>query len=42
MHVNISITVKTVGVISLGYGRKLEESEWYNYFFIIFNVLESK
>ena len=42
MHVNVSITVKTVGVISLFDGRKLEESEGYNYFFIVFYMLELK
>ena len=31
MHVNISVTVKTAGRISLNDGRKLEESEGYNY-----------
>ena len=42
MHVNISVTVKTVGAISLFDGGKLEESEKYNYFFEVFYVLESK
>ena len=42
MHVNISITVKTVGGISLYDGGKLGESEGYNYFFVVFHVLESK
>ena len=42
MHINASITVKTVGGISLFDGGKLEESEGYNYFFDIFCVLESK
>ena len=42
MHVNISITVKTVGRISLCDGRKLEKSEGYNYFFVVFYVIESK
>ena len=32
MHVNNSVTVKTVGRISLGDGGQLEESEGYNYF----------
>ena len=36
MHVNISVTVKTIGGISLCDGGKLEDSEGYNYFFIIF------
>ena len=34
MHVNVSVTVKTVGGISLFDGGKLEESEGYNYFFL--------
>ena len=42
MHVNTSVIVKTVGGISLLDGRKLEESEGYNYFFDVFNVLELK
>ena len=42
IHVNISITVKTVGGISLCDGGKLVESEGYNYFFVVFYVLESK
>ena len=42
MHVNVSVTVKTVGGISLFDGGKLEESKGYNYFFGVFNVLESK
>ena len=32
MHVNISVTVKTVGSISLFDGREVEESEGYIYF----------
>ena len=40
MYVNNSITVKTVGGISLCDGRKLEESEGYNYFFMVFYVLD--
>ena len=42
MQVNISIIVKTVGRISLCDGGKLEESEGYNYFFVVFYVLELK
>ena len=42
MHVNVSVTVKTVGGISLFDDGKLEESEGYNYFFVVFYVLESK
>ena len=42
MHVNISVTVKTVGGISLFAGRKLGESEGYNYFFVIYYLLELK
>ena len=42
MHINISVTVKTVGGISLCDGGKLEESEGYNYFFVIFYVLQLK
>ena len=42
MHVNNSITVKTVGGIPLCDGVKLEESEGYDYFFVIFYVLDSK
>ena len=38
MHVNISVTVKTVGEISLSDGEKLEEYEGYNYFFGVFCV----
>ena len=36
MHVNNSVTVKTVGGISLCNEVKLEESEGYNYFFCCF------
>ena len=42
MHVNVSVVVKTVDGISLFDGRKLEESEGYNNFMIIFYELESK
>ena len=42
MHVNNSVTVKTVGGISLCDGGQLEEPEGYNYFFVIFYVLVSK
>ena len=42
MHVNNSVTVKTVGGISLCDGGKLEEYEEYNYFFIVFYMLELK
>ena len=42
MHVNSSVTVKTVGGISLCDGGKLEESEGYNYFLVVFFVLELK
>ena len=42
MHVNVSVTVKTVGSISLFDRGKLEESEGDNYFFVVFCVLESK
>ena len=42
IHVNISITVNTVGRISLCDGGKLVQSEGCNYFFIISFVLESK
>ena len=38
MHVNVSVTVKTFGGISLFDGGKLEESEGYNYFFVVFYV----
>ena len=38
MHVNVNVTVKTVGRISLNDGGKLEESEGYNYFFVVFYV----
>ena len=36
MHVNICVTVKTVGEISLCDGGKLEESEGCKYFFLRF------
>ena len=36
MHVNISVTVKTVSMISLNDGRKFEESEGNNFFFFFF------
>ena len=42
MHVNVSVTVQTVGGISLFDGGKLAESEGYKYFFVVFYVLESK
>ena len=42
LRVNISVTIKTVGGISLCDGGQLEEPEGYNYFFVIFYVLESK
>ena len=42
MHLNISVTVKTVGGISSCDGGNLEESEGYNYFFVVFYVLKSK
>ena len=35
MHENNSVTVKTVGEISLYDGGKLEKSEGYNYFFVV-------
>ena len=38
MHVNNSVTVKTVGVISLCDGEQLEEFEGYNYFSVVFCV----
>ena len=38
MHVNVSITVKTVGGIFLFDGGKLEDSEGYSYFFVVFYV----
>ena len=41
MHVKVSITVKNVGGISIFDGGKLNESEGYNYFFVVY-VLESK
>ena len=42
MHVNVSVTVKTFGGISLFYGGKFEKSKGYNYIFVVFYVLESK
>ena len=42
MRINISVTVKTVGRIAIFDDGKLEESEGYNYFFVIFYVLKSK
>ena len=42
MRVNNSVTVKTVGGISLCDGEQFEESEGYNYFYVVFYVLESK
>ena len=39
MQVNISFTVKTFGGISLCNDGKLEESEGYNYFFVVFYVI---
>ena len=42
MNVNLSVTVKNVGEISLLGGGKLEESEGYNYFFVVSYVFESK
>ena len=42
MYVIVSVLVNTVGGICLFDGRKLEESEGYNYCFIAFYVLESK
>ena len=36
MHVKVSVTVKTVGGISVFGGGKLEESEGNNYFFVVF------
>ena len=41
MNVNNSGTVKIVGRTSLCEGGKVEESEDYSYFFVIFSVLES-
>ena len=40
MHVNVSVTVKTVGRISSFDVGKSEESEDYNYFFVLFYMLE--
>ena len=37
-----SVTVKTVGWVSLCDDGQLEESEGCNYFFVVFYVLESK
>ena len=42
MHVNISVKVKTVGKISSNDVGKLEESEGYNYFLVVFYLLELK
>ena len=42
MHVNVSVTVKTFGGISLFDGGKFEKSKGYNYIFVVFYVLESK
>ena len=42
MRVNFSVTVKTIGGISIWDGGKLEESEGYEYFFVVFYVLKSK
>ena len=42
MHVNVIITVKTGGGISLCDGGSLVESEAYNYFSAVSFVLESK
>ena len=39
MHVNVSVTVETVGGISLFDDGKVEESEGYNYFFVVFCVI---
>ena len=39
---NVNVTVKTVSGISLFDGGKVEESEGYSYFFVVFYVLESK
>ena len=41
MSVNNSATVKTIGGIFLCDGGKLEESERYNYFFVVLYMLES-
>ena len=38
MHVNVSVTVTTVGGISVFDGGKFEESEGYNSFFAVFYV----
>ena len=42
MHVKVRVTVKTDGGISIFDGGKLVESEGYNYFFIVFYLLEAK
>ena len=42
MHVNVSVTVKTVGGIFVFAGGKFEDSEGYNSFFAVFYVLEAK
>ena len=38
MHVNVNITIKTVGGIFLFDGGKLGESEGYDFFFVVFYV----
>ena len=38
MHVNVSVTVKTVSGISLFGGGKLEEFEGYMYCFVVFYI----
>ena len=40
MHVNTSVTVKSIGEISLFESRKLKESEGDTYLFIVFYLLE--
>ena len=42
MHVNVGVTDKTFGGISLFDGGKFEKSKGYNYIFVVFYVLESK
>ena len=42
MHADVSVIVNSISGISLFDGGKLEESEGYNYLFVIFYVLESK
>ena len=42
MRVNVSVTVKTDGGISLFDSGKMQQSDRYNYFFVIFHVLVSK